>query len=487
MSRSARVILVRASRARHGWEVDTVSIVRNATRQHVRRQLISVVVSLIALGIGVWLLRGRTQSRAQTNEGIESQTGVETTRSQMPSVKLVKPRTGGIPRTIQQPATMHAFESVDLYAMVSGYLKTQAVDIGSRIKKGEVLAEINVPRDSKARDESAALVAQAKAQIDQANARVKMAQAQAAATDAAIKVAEADLDRLTALRVFAEKQYARVQGLVAERAADAKLADEQVSELAAAVAAERTGASEILNARAKFLAAEAAIDQAKADATEAGANLGVAEARLERATVNLDYARIIAPFDGVVTHRGFHPGALIRSPDEGSQQPLLAVKRTDKMRVVVLVPDGDVVLTKLGDTAVVGVDALGGRSFTGTLARIARAEDAERMMRVEIDLQNPDDVLFDGMYGKALINLEQDTKNLSVPAACIVQHSGRAGGVVFIVRDGIARRTEVKLGGDNGTLAEIRSGIKPDDMVVLPAGTPLEDGMHVAVSDESRS
>ena len=112
---------------------------------------------------------------------------------------------------------------------------------------------------------------------------------------------------------------------------------------------------------------------------------------MDRAKVNLDYAKIVAPFDGVVTHRMFHPGALDPLGQRGRQQPLLTVKRTDKMRVVVLVPDRDVVLTKLGDTAVVSVDALDGRSFTGTLARIARAEDAERMMRVEIDLPNPDD------------------------------------------------------------------------------------------------
>ena len=73
------------------------------------------------------------------------------------------------------------------------------------------------------------------------------------------------------------------------------------------------------------------------------------------------------------------------------------------------------------------------------------------------------------MYGKAIITLEQDAKNLAVPAACVVEHSGRSGGVVFVVRDGIARRTEVKLGGDNGSQAEIRSGIGPDDAVVLPS------------------
>ena len=440
-----------------------------------------MVLGVVAAGVGIWLVRGRAHSKEVGS------TPVVPTERLVTVVNVVRPRAGGIPRTIQQPAVMHAFESVDLYAMISGYLKTQSVDIGSRVTKGEVLAVINVPRDTKAYDESVALVAQARAQMAQAEARIKTAQAQRAAADAAIRVAEADLDRLTARRVFAEKQYARVSSLVAERAADAKLADEQMSDLAAAVAAERTGQSEILNAKAKLLATEAAIDQAKADAAEARANVGVAEARMERAKANLDYAKIVAPFDGVVTLRSFHVGALIHSAAEGEQKPLLTVKRTDKMRVVVLVPDSDVVLTTLGDPVVVSVDALGGRSFTGTLARIARAEDAERMMRVEIDLENTGDMLCDGMYGKAVINLGQDAKSMAVPSACIVEHSGRSGGAVFVVRDGVARRTDVKLGGDNGTYAEIRSGIKPDDQVVVPSGTPLEDGTRVSAAEMSTS
>jgi RND family efflux transporter MFP subunit len=458
-----------------------VSIRRNAIpRRLTWRRLLGVVLAVAVTSVGFWLIRGRAQSKE-----VESSPGLmEKPEPTIARVKVVRATVGGIPRTIQQPATMHAFESVDLYAMVSGYLKSQSVDIGSRIRKGDVLAEINVPRDAKARDEAAALVAQAKAQVVQAEARIKMALAQREATQAAIAVAEADLDRLAARRVFAEKQYARVNALVAERAADAKLADEQMSDLAAAVAAERTGQSEILNAKAKLLGAVAAVDQAKADAVEARANQGVAEARLDRADVNLNYAKIIAPFDGVITHRGFHVGALIRSATEGGQQPLLTVKCTNKMRVVVLVPDRDVVQTKLGDTAVVSVDALDGRTFTGTLARIARAEDAERMMRVEIDLQNKDDVLCDGMYGKALISLSRDSTSLALPAACVVEHSGRSGGVVFVVRDGIARRTEVKLGSDNGSVVEIRSGIKADDSVVLPSGTPLEDGMRVEPEDD---
>jgi HlyD family secretion protein len=442
------------------------------------RRPAGAMIGVMAAGIVIWLMRGGAPSKA-----VGSGLTPEAIERPPTSVTVVHPRLGGIPRTIQQPATMHAFESVDLYAMVSGYLKSQAVDIGSAIKKGEVLAEIDVPRDTKDYDEAGALVAQAKAQVDQAEARIKVARAQQEAAAAAKKVAESDLKRLTARRRFADQQYARVNGLVAQNAAPKMLADEQTSDLAAATAAEQTGSLEILSANAKLMAAVAAIDQTKADAAEAKANLGVAQARLERSKGNLDYATIVAPFDGVVTHRTFHPKAFIRAATVGGEQPLLTVKRTDMMRVVVLVPDNDVVLTKMGDKAVVNVDALGGRPFPGVVARIARAEDTERMMRVEIDLKNPENVLCDGMYGKALINLEQDAKSLAVPAACVVEHSGRSGGFVYVVRDGIARRTEIKLGGDNGTYAEIRSGIQPDDSIVLPSGTPVEDGMRVTVAD----
>ena len=105
----------------------------------------ALMLGVAVAGVGIWLARGAGRPRRSARDRRS-----ELPSSPRPSVKVVRPRPGGIPRTIQQPATMHAFESVDLYAMISGYLKSQAVDIGSPIKKGEVLAEINVPRDTKA-------------------------------------------------------------------------------------------------------------------------------------------------------------------------------------------------------------------------------------------------------------------------------------------------------------------------------------------------
>ncbi len=441
------------------------------------RRLAGVLLGLIVIGTGVWVTRRGAHSReiGSTPEPAHREAAA-------PTVEVVHPKLGGIQRTIQQPASIHAFETVDLYAMISGYLKTQKVDIGSRIKKGEVLAEINVPRDAKSLEEAIALVEQARAQVAQADVQINVAEAERDAVAAAARQAESDVDRLKAVRVLAEKQFARASGLAAERAFDQRLVDEQQSVLDAARAAERTSGIAVQTAKARSVAAAAEVAKAKADAIHARASLGVAEASRDRLRVNLQYSRIIAPFDGVVTHRTFHPGALIRSASEGGQLPLLTVKRTDVMRVVVLVPDRDVVRTRVGDTVIVSVDALDDRSFKGTLARIAQSEDTERMMRVEIDLPNPGAVLYDGMYGKATIALGQNPDSLALPPACIVERSGRSGGVVYVARDGVARRTEVKLGGDNGSLVEILSGIKPDDVVVLRSGTPIEDGMRVATS-----
>ena len=137
------------------------------------QRLAGLALGIAALGIAIWLAHCAAHSK---------EIGVQpaAVREQpAPSVEVVRPRRGGIQRTIQQPASIHSFETVELYAMVSGYLKTQGVDIGSRIKKGQMLAEIDVPRDAKVVEEAAALVEQAQAQILQAEARVKMAEARA--------------------------------------------------------------------------------------------------------------------------------------------------------------------------------------------------------------------------------------------------------------------------------------------------------------------
>lgn len=395
-------------------------------------------------------------------------------------VTVIKPRPSGIPRVTDQPASFHAFESVELYAMVSGYLKTQAVDIGSRIKKGDVLAVIDAPREAKAEEEAAAMLEQAKARVGQAKARVDAMIAERQAADAAVGQAESDVDRVVARHRLAKMSFARIKDLSERDAIEARLLDEEQHGLDSAAAAEQTARLTVLTAKAQVAAAAAKVAQAKADVAEAEAAVNTAQAQLDTARVNVEYTKILAPFDGVVTNRAFSPGAFIRSASQGGIMPLLSVKRTDRLRVAVQVPDRDVVLASVGDPAEVSVDALEGRKFKGTVARIAEFEDpTTRTMRVEIDLPNPDDILRSGMYGRAKIIVEPASKNLAVPAASLSYVVGKKTGNLYVVRDGKAHRLEVKLGADNGSLVEVLSGLQPEDQVIVNATVPLAEGLEV--------
>jgi RND family efflux transporter MFP subunit len=279
---------------------------------------------------------------------------------------------------------------------------------------------------------------------------------------------------------LAQAQYQRVKGLHEQNAVDKRLVDEQMRDLEAAVAADKTARIAVRTAKARLAGASARVDQARADAVAARAAVGVAEARREKARVDLNYARVVAPFDGVVTHRAFHPGAFVRSAADGAQPPLLTVARTDLMRVVVRVPDRDVTLTNPGDPVTLTVDGLDGRSFRGKVARVAESEDhTTRTMRVEVDVPNPEGLLRDGMYGRARIGLEPPSRRLSVPSGCVVSRESKGRGAVHVVRAGKVERVAVVVDADNGTRAEIGSGLSADDQVVLRSGTPVEPGMRV--------
>lgn len=398
----------------------------------------------------------------------------------LPRVEVVAPKLGSIERFSVQPGSLLSFESVELQAMVSGFLKTQNVDIGSRVKKGQVLAVIDVPREENAVKQAAALMDQAKVHARLAEAKVKSMEADRDAAAAALAQTEADLGRLVANHKYARAKYERIQSLVDQQAVDKRLLDEQSRDLESAAAAEETARLAIKTARSQLASAGARIEQAKVDAAEAQSAVHVAESRLAKAQVDVDYAKIIAPFDGVVTHRGFHPGAFIRSASDGAQPPLLTVARVDLMRVVVRVPDRDVVLVNPGDPVVLSIDGLEGRTFRGAVARIASAEEsATRTMRVEIDLPNPDGRLREGMYGRASIRLEPIAKRLTIPAGCILDRSDKGQAVVQIVREGKVHRARVQLAAEDGTRVEVASGLRSNDLVILHSSIPLEEGMAV--------
>jgi HlyD family secretion protein len=403
-------------------------------------------------------------------------------------VEISKPHRGGIERTTTQPGTVMSFESARLFSKVSGYLKEQSlhgesVDIGTPVKKGDLLAVIDMPELEKQVQRDEAEVEQAKAHIVQAEAHVESAKADFEATQALINEREADVEHAESTFSYRVKQYERIKKLVEDKSVEPRLLDEAEEHRDAAHAGRSSAKAAVVSAKAMSTAAKAKIDEAEADLEDAKAKLDVAKAALEKDRVFLAYTRIYSPYNGVVTFRGFFPGEFINARDQGGTTPLLSVDRIDKMRVVLQVPDLDVPFVNAGDDAIVEIDALPGRKFKGHVARISNSEDPQtRTMRTEVDLINDKNLLRDGMYGKVTVFLEKASDALSVPSSALVGESESGKGSLYVVRGGKAHKVDVGIGADDGIHTEIVSGLNPDDDVVTKViRGAISNGISVAV------
>jgi len=401
--------------------------------------------------------------------------------SHVARLEVIHPVKGAMDRITVQPGTVQAYEAAQLFAEVPGYLKGQTVDIGDRVKRGQVLANVDVPELEKQVKRYASMVEQTRAKVRVMNARVACARAESEVAKASIVKYEAAAASAAANRSLREKQLRRYRDLYAEHAIEEKLVDEKEEARDAAVEAERAARAAVLTAKSQVVAEEAKIEQALADVADAEASVKVAQAELERAEVLVKFATIVSPYDGVITQRNFFPGDFVKSATEsGAHVPLLTVERTDQMRVVVQIPDRDVPYADPGDPATVEIDALPGQKFQAKISRIANSEDAQtRLMRVEIDLPNPTGKIRKGMYGRVRILLDKTSDLLSLPTTALAGKVDDGKSSVFVVRDGKLRLVPVKVGADNGLRVEILSGLTEKDNVVLHPPANLTPGASV--------
>jgi len=435
----------------------------------------AVVVGL-AVALGWWHFAGRDfpGRSAVPSPAAKAGSSVEPI-----AVQVVSLSPGGIRRTSAQVGSVRPFQEADLFAKVSGYLAKLHVDYGDRVKAGQVLAEIDDPEDVEEAKKTAADVAQAEAAVVQAQALVDSARADRAASATAVEQSEAEVERYESMRSYHEKKFARYRDLVARQAIPQQIADEEEEGYESAMASETASRKAVLNAKAQLEAAAARVKKAEADVVAARAAVDVARARHAKAQVFVAYMKISSPYDGVVTRRNFFPGAFIRSAAEGGTVPLLTIARIDKVRVMTHIPDRDVPYADVGDEADVTLDALPGRVFKGAVSRFADSEDpTSRTMYTEIDLPNPGAELRPGMYGVATVVLDQSRKASTLPASALAGESRGGKGDVFVVKDGVARKTRVDIGADDGLRIEILSGLEPEEQVVLDVGA-VADGTPV--------
>ncbi|MFO0892683.1 MAG: efflux RND transporter periplasmic adaptor subunit [Isosphaeraceae bacterium] len=441
-----------------------------------RGRLLLAAVAMAVAAFGAWYLyEGRHPSSAS-----HPQTEVRPAGGAAPAVvQTTRLSPGGIVLTSAQIGSVEAYESADLYAKVSGYLKTLTVDYGTRVKKGQLLAEIDDPEVIQEKERATAELTQARAMELQAEARLETAKADYKAAQAAVQQARSEIRRAASKRSYRSKVLARYRDLVARNAETQQVVDEQEENYEAAVADEYAANAAEVTARAQADAARAKIDQAEADLAEAKAHVQVDAASLAKATAIAEYTRILAPYDGVITRRNLFPGAFVRSAAEGTTVPLLSIQRTDKVRVVTQVPDLAVPETDIGDPAEITLGALPGRVFKGTVSRYANTEDVTtRTMHTEIDLPNPDGLISPGMSGIARILLGTHQGRSTLPASCLVGETRGDRADVLVVRDGKAKKVQVRIGADDGLRVEVVDGLSPDDDVILDTGA-VADGTPV--------
>ena len=353
------------------------------------------------------------------------------------SAAVVSAARGNLASALTVAGQFEPYQEVDLHAKVSGYIRWIKVDIGDRVRQGEVLAKLEVPELQDQLQGAQAEVRHSRSEIGRAQSEVISAQATHTSLHAAYT-------RLQA----ASKQR---PGLIAEQELD--------------------------DARSKDEEAEAQIGVAKASLNAMQQQLGVSSANSHRVKTLSDYQQIISPFNGVVTMRYADTGSLIQAGTSSDTQsmPVVRVAQSDLLRLRMPVPESDVPYIHAGGDVRIKVNSTG-RTFVGKIIRFSRALDANtRTMLTEVDVPNPDLILSPGMYAETMIQLQQKNDTLTLPAQAIVQDGEQ--NYVFVVdsTNHVARRN-ITLGIQTANRMEILSGLHAGERVIASGQTSYQSG-----------
>lgn len=414
--------------------------------------------------IAPWLVLALAPALAGCDRAAATNERPEAAPQEAKRVVIVKPARQSIARVVTQPATVLALNEATLYAQVAGYLAEIRVDKGDLVEKDEVLATIAVPELEAEKRQVAASKAQAEAERVQAIVECERAESSRLAAEAGLKRGQADLDLQKQL--YDRAKDLRSDGVVSIQ--ELEIAEGRYKEAQASLTLED---AKLKEAAAAKRAAESQIEVAKA-------KVDTATALMEKIEARLAYAKIRAPFKGVVTRRFVDPGAMIQQATSSSNaSPVVTVVEIDRVRVDFQLPEAEVAHVATGQKVALKVDAYPERTFSGTVTRDAGALDpASRTMLVEAEYANEDRALRPGMFGEASLELERRANALTLPAEALRSHEGRRS--VFVVENGVAHRRPVTAGLDNGPVVEIVKGLGDAESVVLGGGR-LTDGAPV--------
>jgi len=452
-----------------------------------KRRVTWVVAGLtLAVIVGTtFVLTGATKpgqaAFGQTNNTTTQQSTESANDASTVRVNTIRPAREHLNRITTQTAHVEPYETADLFARVAGYLQRIHVDIGDRVKKDQVLAELWVPEMEQERVQKETLKERSQAEVGQAEAALKVAEAMVTAAKAKTEEVSSLVAKYEADVTYHQGEYARYLQLFKDRALQKDVVDRELNQLRTAEASLMAAKAGVATTEAGAKVEQAKLLQAQADVASANARLKVAQADLEYAVIFLRYGKITAPYDGVITRRLVHPGAFIQSGTTGKADPLFTIARVDRMRIVTEIPETDSAWVKVGQLATLKVDAARGQQLPGKVARLADALDRKsRTMLVEVELDKPTDLLRSGMYGSVTITIANYPDALLLPATALLAGGGKPA--VMISREGQAHRQEVKLGYNDGARVHVTGGLKGAEQVITDGKNTVREGQRVEIA-----
>jgi RND family efflux transporter MFP subunit len=329
-------------------------------------------------------------------------------------------------RELELASEFRPYQEIDLHAKVSGYLKTISVDVGDRVRKGQLLAELEIPEMAQ--------------DLAQASATVKR-------TALEVNRARGEMQRAEATLSFRKVSYERLESVAKARPG-------------------LIARQEIDDAAARLAEASAQLDAARAGLAASEEAVRAVTATQERTSTMIAYTRITAPFSGIITQRGADVGALVQAGTSSQAPPLVRLSEVDVLRLILPVPEAVVSRIRLGSSVEVRVDTLN-RVIQGRVARFNGRLDANtRTMETEVDIANPDNAIKPGMFGYAKLRLDRRQNAIAAPVQSV---RGAVGSrTVLVVGEG--KRLEerpVETGLETPSLIEITSNLREGDLVVV--------------------
>ncbi len=415
----------------------------------------------------------------------------------LPVVTVVRPERTSLYWTIRQPGSIEAFEEAPILPKIAGYVEEWKVDIGDHVRKGQLLATLWVPESAATLRQKEAAVNRDEVQIVLARTALQAAEANVTKSEASLRLAQAGLARADSNAVRWRSQYSRDAPLVRSgsiSAVDFEVTTDQYQTMKAAKAEAIAG---VAAAKAALTESKAQRDKTAAEVHLAEANLQAAQADRDAAAALLHYARIEAPFDGVITRRNISRGDFVQPPSTAAQEPLYVLHRRDIMRVFVDVPESDAVWVQEGSPARIRVPVLQDREYDGKVRRMSYSLKRQtRTLRAEIDLPNPDDLLRSGMYAYAAIQVER-SNTVTLPASAVATQGDVNEGYqdfCYIWENGKVRRSPIKIGSrGEGRVEVLKKQIQDvwedftgEEKVVERGISALSDGQEVILTGDEK-